>query len=148
MSYSTNDYYWVTSLVFCNIEWIKWDVIYGNCLCKDCEKCFIISGWHELLLCFGQKCLKLIQFCKIKEEVVRVVSLILSVIILCHVYGGSMHSVLDVYVICMTFQCWISSGFLIIHHSFCETEWYWMCDILYSEVHLSGQVVSMLDLYS
>jgi len=49
----------------------------------------MISGWHELLLCFGQKCVKPIPFCKIKEEVVCVVSLILSVIILCQVCGGS-----------------------------------------------------------
>jgi hypothetical protein len=33
-----------------------------------------------------------------------------------------MHSVLNVYVIYVTLQCWISSGFLIIHFSFCGTE--------------------------
>jgi hypothetical protein len=79
----------VTSIVFYNIEWKKCDVIYGNCLCKDCESCFIISGWHEHLLCFGKKCVKPIPFCKIKEEVVCVVSVNLSVLILCHVYGAS-----------------------------------------------------------
>ena len=36
-----------------------------------------------------KKCVKSIPFCKIKEEVVCVVSVILSVLILCHVYGGS-----------------------------------------------------------